>query len=876
MSKGYVLNKNNEPIHQNNTYFKEDLESMTLYKLKEICKKEKIIPGVIKILDKDELIQTILRYRGAYRGSLIKNYNVDSVERIKKIFKNIKEEPYPTELFLDCNYKITVYETLAIDFYDEFTIKYDPELLNTNAFIVDNKKNICAIFNVTTRGNNFDKLYLVKDKAIKCNESDIKDYKMLFVPKRTSEYIYNVYNNIKNNISTTLKVYYVNILDFTVKKPIKLSSTLSIDFGSMNTTMGTFIDEDYVESVGETRLRKNDINYVQFYDITQNFKQVPIFPSVIAIKSLDDPENPEYLFGHDAVKFSNSSYTDESFCVFYDIKKWILDYNKLEEVFDKDGRRAFIARKDMLKKYFVYLLELARNYFKAEIYSLHISSPVKQRYLFNKFFTETFGKNFFDLENNLDEGVCVLYSIISEMIRQSQYQEMKEYKALVIDCGGGSIDISSCTFKIEDTRVSYKIDVETSYENGDTDFGGNNLTYRIMQMLKISMANKLDKNIAMTFNQILNSLDSDVFRFIDKNGASEFYKILDEEYEKVESLIPTKFKMYENINKLEYSKVKHNFYYLFSLAEQIKQEFYNRVGVLKVIVTSKELKDYKNIIDETTEIVQAEKWKISVKTDKGLEPLKEIPEMVFNIFEIQDILKADIYNIIRKLINNTSQNRDLREYSIIKLTGQSCKIDIFRDALKEFIQGRLIRFRRVDRDLSDNYDLKLSCIDGSIKYLKDKMHGFAKIAIKTSVPTLPYQVTGYTHNGEEVVLIKAFDREGEIGMISRNMTDLTLNLYLKDVQNENKHSFIVRFKQNEFAPLSSHEVLSRYDGKISQGHTDDIVDNEVRVFVWSKPADIGFVVLPIYRQGQDLYIGKEMFLNFEDETWRNSFFDGSK
>ena len=45
--------------------------------------------------------------------------------------------------------------------------------------------------------------------------------------------------------------------------------------------------------------------------------------------------------------------------------------------------------------------------------------------------------------------------------------------------------------KPSDDRVAYHIRIDTAYENGDTDFGGNNLTYRIMQYLKIQLAQKL-------------------------------------------------------------------------------------------------------------------------------------------------------------------------------------------------------------------------------------------------------------------------------------------------------------------------------------------------------------------------------------------------
>ena len=79
----------------------------------------------------------------------------------------------------------------------------------------------------------------------------------------------------------------------------------------------------------------------------------------------------------------------------------------------------------------------------------------------------------------LDEGVAVLYNTISTLIKEKQYQDGETYRALIIDCGGGTTDLSSCRFRITDRRVAYQIDIATAYENGNTDFGGNNLTYRV-------------------------------------------------------------------------------------------------------------------------------------------------------------------------------------------------------------------------------------------------------------------------------------------------------------------------------------------------------------------------------------------------------------
>lgn len=71
---GYVLKKNTEKKEQTH-YHKSDLLLMTAYQLKEICRTEKIIQGVVNPMDKEELIRVILRYRGADEYFLIRTAN---------------------------------------------------------------------------------------------------------------------------------------------------------------------------------------------------------------------------------------------------------------------------------------------------------------------------------------------------------------------------------------------------------------------------------------------------------------------------------------------------------------------------------------------------------------------------------------------------------------------------------------------------------------------------------------------------------------------------------------------------------------------------------------------------------------------------------
>lgn len=92
-----------------------------------------------------------------------------------------------------------------------------------------------------------------------------------------------------------------------------------------------------------------------------------------------------------------------------------------------------------------------------------------------------------------------------------------------------------------------------------------------------------------------------------------------------------------------------------------------------------------------------DRWLVSVIENGRFRDEYGLPDVVFNIREIQQLLKADIYNIVRKFLDEFYLEGRLQDYSIIKLTGQSCRIDVFREALKEFVPGRSIEFRQRQR-----------------------------------------------------------------------------------------------------------------------------------------------------------------------------------
>ncbi|MDF2871330.1 MAG: molecular chaperone [Anaerocolumna sp.] len=867
-----IADRKEIPEIRMNYYTREELELMTTYQLREICWKERIINGIQAPMDKDELILQIMRFRGRKDNLFILKSKEESVKRLEKLLQMTTIQSMPHSI-KGCA-KIIAYNGIEVGYFDHFTIGYRPELVDTNALLVSGNK-ICAIFQVRQFRQDKEWLYLTKSADIACVESPVRSYQLYCMDRLQSDWLYHLYETEYETLPAHLRFYMVPVLDFRVRELLDINMPLAIDFGTSNTTAGTYLDSTYIENLDgdpvREVLKENEVNYVIYLKEEEGDTESPVLPSVIGVTKIEE-DKVDYVFGYQADRLFHMSYIDEGFCVFYDLKRWISDAERLEELVDRSGHRSFVKRKDIIREYLNYVISCATQRFKCRFKSLHISAPVKQKKLFINLFKEILSEYQIEEEDMLDEGVAVLYNSISDLIEGKRYKNDEELRALIIDCGGGTTDLSSCRFSINNQRVSYKIDIATSYENGDTDFGGNNLTFRILQLLKIALARQISESDGYMKETIVEMLGADIFRRVDTEGIKAVYQLLDQEYEIAEAIIPTRFKEYEHKSNNEYFAVKNNFYYLFGVAEQIKKIFYSKTDILRVAVSSVEIKE------NAVKCLLVERFKLSVRESvtKHLNILKDIPTVYISINELNKLLQADIYGIIKRFIEASYENGELQEYSIMRLTGQSCKIELFREALKEFIPGKVIASSRKNSNQAEDYELKLMCLDGAIKYIKDKRFGYADVRITNEPPAFPYIVTAITHTKEEKILIQSLDRQNIRGYISRNMADLTLQLYLKDTNGNLLYKYNCSFSKADFKPVEAEQIVEQYRDGIIQDDVDSIVDRELRCFILADEERWGFVVVPILRYEEQLMLGPDQFYLFEIESWLMNFFDGTK
>lgn len=826
----YTLNPGGEE-EVKHTYRQSELEKMTTFHLREICRKERLVVSSAKNEDKDGLIRLIMRFRGQKEYRHIREFCEGGQERLQAFLDHQKlrflEKPE-----IDIPGTITIFRDTEMNELDGYQVKSEEALCCGNLLLVDEAFRIYTCFYIEQAG---EAAYLFKGKEMPVSPLEKHQYSILYFPGgAVSEFLYDCYYGNHVSVPGYAEAIRIPLLDIVEKQIPRADMPLVIDFGSSNTTMGICLPD------GSVRIAMSG---------GKN-----IIPSVIGVREKAGGET-EFLFGYEAREMNRQSYRDEDTAIFYDIKRWVSDSDRVESVILKSGYKYQFSRKEMLRAYLDRLLEMARQQFKCSFTNIQLLAPIRQKEKFRRLFKELLPE--YTVNCELDEGMAVLFHSIHSLIHTKKYEERRWYHALVIDCGGGTTDLTSGRFRIENNRVSYVIDLETKYENGDTNLGGNNLTYRILQLLKLRLAEELGLQAQSPL-----SIGS-------AQEGKAAYEELDRRYLQTEKWLPTRYKEYEGRNREQYFYVKNNYFYLFELAEQIKKRFFQAGFCYELKISTQREDD-----------IFLDKWKLSLcggdahgGTAPLLDPLSRPVAVRLYLHEIEELLRPEIYGLMERFLDSKFEKGQLAEYEMIKLTGQSCKSRLFVEALKQYVPGK--RIQGIRRDEAGT-ELKMCCLEGALAYFMNCRLGYMKVNELYRVGSLPYEIMAYTHENREKILIKSLDAENHIGYISRFHIGNQLDLYLHDEQGKRLRTYYFAYDTSRFEKTTQKEIDEAYAGTVIQEETDIIVEGEMKFFVWVSKERWGFVVLPVLRDGEILYKGEETFFDFEDDTWELNFFDGRK
>ncbi|MFV0239426.1 MAG: hypothetical protein ACK5H4_05220 [Lacrimispora sphenoides] len=819
----YTLHPGNtEP--EKNTYKRSILEKMTTFQLKEICRMEKLVMPSGSCMDREVLLRLILRFRGQKDYRHIDAECEGGLERLQDFFdRNLIDVRFDQQVRIPGT--MVIYRGTGLNELDHYKVESDMTLYEGNLLLIDENFRIYTCFYIKEVENTF---YLFQGKELRILPLGKHQYFILYFPnERDSEFLYDCYQGDHTFVPGHMDGIRIPLLDIEVREVAETDLPLVIDFGSSNTTMGICLPDGSAK-------------------IARAGKQ-SVIPSVIGVEECREGGHG-FKFGNDALAMGGQGYLDEDVPVFFDIKRWISDSERMENVVLKSGFKYQIPRRDMLKAYLEYLIDLAKQQFKCQFKNIQFLAPIRQKEKFRELFEDLLPEYHVNCE--LDEGMAVLFNSIYGMVNENRYERGRWYHALIIDCGGGTTDLTSGRFRIDNSRVSYTIDLETRYENGDTNFGGNNLTFRILQMLKIKISR------ALGYLEQEDTFDS---------PEGNYGQRLEENYHRAEGFLPTRFKEYEEKSREQYFHVKNNYYYLFQLAEEIKKSFFGpRFQYELWIETGRETSSRGMFLD---------KWKLSVLDKAGFTHIDHEISFPLYLNEIEMILRPDIYHLMERFLDQKFEKGELQEYEMIKLTGQSCRSSLFMEALKQYVPGKLIQSAKKGEDESE---LKMCCLKGALAYFMNCKRGFMKVNQDYQVRTLPYEIVAHTHENQEKILIRSLDPEEHIGCISRFMIGKQLDLYLNDDKGKRLKSYYFEYDTETFERTTQDEIDNQYGGSVIQEETDTILEGEMKFFVWVSRKRWGFVVLPVLRENEVLYKGEETFFDFEDDTWEENFFDGRK
>lgn len=779
------------------------------------------------------------------------------------VFENIQND-------IDVN-RLNIYENLPVNIDDKFKFKITNKNYNFSEKLVlllkHNTNEVIGVGNINNgyiclKSNNINYIEMSRNNNyrigfIKQNEYD------LFIQKNNKVKIYTITSQLTYNEVT------------------ESQTPLCIDFGTSNTTAGTYIPS-----------RNNDdtIKLVSFYDITKNSNESKLYPTIVYVNKIDFNSNQvEYLFGYSALKKVVDNGYNPKASVFFEIKRWINTLDDFENIYDEDGNCIKVKRREIIKAYLLNIIELANHFFKTKFKKLHLSSPVKLKELFLQEFEEIFKEEnleIFDIKTTVDEGFALIYNAYLNMVNRfnlNQGDELEESKIIILDCGGGTTEFVECSINLTQNNGYKVLDIKSKFVNGNSNFGGNNITFRILQLLKIKLVNenfKIKEYIPYIETQILQLIDKSINDKKINFNLEEIYKKFDELYLECEQFIPTIFNR-ENSSLMDtqVELARRNYYYLWQLAEKIKIMFFEDDILILDLKSLDLVDDYINVYNENQELV----------------PVKNLAsKLVITITEIRKVLYGDIYGILNELLYSVNSfNND--DNTFYRLAGQSCKINLFSELLKEFIPGKYLRnnddigeLKRKEDEISyKNNKFKLHCIEGCIGYIRDKERGEMKPNIEYIIPELIYCVSvranhhiltadglnlaRYTKSSNLVTAtIQNFN-----GVISRS--EITFKIDEKNNKPiENLEYYFENMCDTSYDFGDNFKQINNIFNEIS-----DIKDNDEPKIIFAIPSRQGYglTIYAIYKEvvenDHKYYELFKSYYDYEDESTQ-SFFDGKR
>lgn len=854
-------------------YIFDELKRKSHYDLYKICVIEKLIEGFRENLNRTELINIILKYRSREKVYCIDSYKEFGIERLQELFDIKLGFKLNDSNNIKIPHKIVIYKGMPLTEEDEYKVTIPEHISENNVFLINGNSYLCGIFQLIRDSKGGVNSFFIKsdEKLLRLENLKNQNYSLIFFSKSDEKFLFNsYYADTESRLPMSLNYYQIPLDSFLFLELESTDTPLCIDFGTANTTAGVYLDKYYIKNLPQHRIANGHIfldktNYVKFPKSLDSYSNV--IPTVVYVKNCFNEENIKYAFGYEVEELLKENNYNLKGSIFYGIKNWVKSIDIKERIVDENGDVRYIQRKQVIKAYIDYIVTRAESIFKCKFKNIHITTPVKLKSEFLKMFKEILPDYNLIEDIALDEGVAVLYNSIENLIHKNKFIDGENYKALIIDCGGGTTDLASCIFKIKSEEINYEIDIKTTFENSEESFGGNNITYRIMQYLKIILAYHYTNKKVMDINKLIPNISELIYRDIDECGVRSIYETIEEEYIKAEKIIPTKFSEFENKASDIYSKVKNNFFFLWEIAEELKKTIFKKTTIVRT--------RFDNVFFENSDLCSTviASWNLNISDNGFMRNMSSFPNIIINKSEIVKLIKGDIYEMFRRFLTLYYETGIIFDYSLIKLSGQTCKVNLFNEVLKEFVPGKMVDFRRNLEE--DEQQLKISCLDGAIKYLNSSKRGNIRVSLKNDIPIVPYSLHGTKYTGEEVEILRTGEQAGySQGTIKKISATEILPLYLKNKEQEIKKYYTYINKPEFYCEEDEQKILTLLDNHFEQNDLDTIFNDETKFFAYTDKNFWGFYIVAVKRDNNQTFIGKKQYFSFEEDITTISYFDG--
>lgn len=162
------------------TYTRAELMEMTTFQLRNICYKEKLVKGLVNTLTRDQLVQMILRYRGAEEHLLIEEYAEGGFARVEAAMQSYLKTPLADNGNIKVPAKMSIYREMKIDATDKYIVETAGLVEESNVLLVNEQQALCAILTLQKDKQQPNRYYFVTDTAMNMQNTKNKNYSFIF------------------------------------------------------------------------------------------------------------------------------------------------------------------------------------------------------------------------------------------------------------------------------------------------------------------------------------------------------------------------------------------------------------------------------------------------------------------------------------------------------------------------------------------------------------------------------------------------------------------------------------------------------------------------------------------------------------------------